>query len=196
VPPIRRCELHPPNVKRSLNSRDSPQHGQTAGTISYQPGNPDRPRQLSMRDHPEGFHAADYCCCGRSCLGTLLQPASARMIPKKPWIAYDRKCEQLGFKRGTAEHVKCRLELARHATPARWPRNQTKPSTPMRLRAAKFGWLIGKQVGKPQPYPLYAIQAAAHKKTFSCRSVACSQRSETRAKLAGVVKYVTSRDRS
>jgi hypothetical protein len=36
---------------------------------------------------------------------------------KKPWMAYDRKCELLGFKRGTPEHAKCRLELARHATP-------------------------------------------------------------------------------
>jgi hypothetical protein len=36
---------------------------------------------------------------------------------KKPWMAYDRTCEQLGFKRGTPEHAKCRLELARDATP-------------------------------------------------------------------------------
>jgi hypothetical protein len=31
--------------------------------------------------------------------------------------AYDQQCGQLGFKQGTAEHAKCRLELAREATP-------------------------------------------------------------------------------
>jgi hypothetical protein len=36
---------------------------------------------------------------------------------KKPWMAFDRKCEQLGFKRGTPEHAKCSLELSRYATP-------------------------------------------------------------------------------
>jgi hypothetical protein len=36
---------------------------------------------------------------------------------KKPWIAHDRKCEQLGFKRGTPEHINCRFEQARQATP-------------------------------------------------------------------------------
>ncbi len=36
---------------------------------------------------------------------------------KKPWMVHDRKCEQLGFKRGTLEHTSCRLELARAATP-------------------------------------------------------------------------------
>lgn len=36
---------------------------------------------------------------------------------KKPWMAYDRRCEQLGFKRDTPEHTKCRLELARQETP-------------------------------------------------------------------------------
>jgi hypothetical protein len=36
---------------------------------------------------------------------------------KKPWMAHSQKCEQLGFKRGTPEHTKCRFELARHATP-------------------------------------------------------------------------------
>jgi hypothetical protein len=34
----------------------------------------------------------------------------------KPWMARDQKCEQLGFKRGTPEHTKCRLELTREAT--------------------------------------------------------------------------------
>jgi hypothetical protein len=36
---------------------------------------------------------------------------------KKPWMAHDQKCEQLGLKRGTAEHTHCRLELAREGTP-------------------------------------------------------------------------------
>ncbi len=36
---------------------------------------------------------------------------------KKAWMAYDRKCGQLGFKPDTPEHAKCRLELARKATP-------------------------------------------------------------------------------
>jgi hypothetical protein len=36
---------------------------------------------------------------------------------KRPWIAHDQKCEQLGFKRGTAEHINCRFEQARQATP-------------------------------------------------------------------------------
>jgi hypothetical protein len=37
---------------------------------------------------------------------------------KKPWMVHDRKCEQLGCKRGTLlEHTHCRLELARAATP-------------------------------------------------------------------------------
>jgi hypothetical protein len=36
---------------------------------------------------------------------------------KKPWIAHDQKCEQLGFKRGTPEHINCRFEQARQATP-------------------------------------------------------------------------------
>ena len=36
---------------------------------------------------------------------------------KKPWMVHDRKCEQLGFKRGSLEHTNCRLELARAATP-------------------------------------------------------------------------------
>jgi hypothetical protein len=37
--------------------------------------------------------------------------------PKNPWMAHDRKCEQLGFKRGTTEHINCRFELARAVTP-------------------------------------------------------------------------------
>jgi hypothetical protein len=36
---------------------------------------------------------------------------------EEPWMAYNQKCEQLGFKRGTQEHDKCRLELARQETP-------------------------------------------------------------------------------
>jgi hypothetical protein len=32
-------------------------------------------------------------------------------------LAHDQECEQRGFKRGTPEHDKCRLELAREATP-------------------------------------------------------------------------------
>jgi hypothetical protein len=36
---------------------------------------------------------------------------------KKPWMAHDQKCEQLGFRRGTPEHTNCRLKLAREATP-------------------------------------------------------------------------------
>jgi hypothetical protein len=36
---------------------------------------------------------------------------------KKPWMAHNQKCEQLGFKRGTREHARCRLELARQETP-------------------------------------------------------------------------------
>jgi hypothetical protein len=37
--------------------------------------------------------------------------------PKKPWMAHDHKCEQLGFKQGTPEHINCRFEQARQATP-------------------------------------------------------------------------------
>jgi hypothetical protein len=40
-----------------------------------------------------------------------------RTIPKKPRMAHDQKCEQLGCKLGTPQHTKCRLELARLATP-------------------------------------------------------------------------------
>jgi hypothetical protein len=36
---------------------------------------------------------------------------------KKPWMAHDQKCEQLGFKRGTPEHINCRFEQARQAIP-------------------------------------------------------------------------------
>jgi hypothetical protein len=36
---------------------------------------------------------------------------------KKPWMVHDRKCQQLGFKRGTLEHTNCRFELARATTP-------------------------------------------------------------------------------
>jgi hypothetical protein len=35
----------------------------------------------------------------------------------KKLSAQDRKCEQLGFKRGTPEHINCRFEQARQATP-------------------------------------------------------------------------------
>jgi hypothetical protein len=43
--------------------------------------------------------------------------ASCSDYSKKPWMAHDQQCEQLGFKRGTPEHAKCRLQLARLATP-------------------------------------------------------------------------------
>jgi len=36
---------------------------------------------------------------------------------KNPWMAHDHKCEQLGFQRGTPEHINCRFEHARQATP-------------------------------------------------------------------------------
>jgi hypothetical protein len=36
---------------------------------------------------------------------------------KKPWMAHDRKCEQLGFKQGTPELINCRFEQARQAAP-------------------------------------------------------------------------------
>jgi hypothetical protein len=36
---------------------------------------------------------------------------------EEPWMAYNQKCEQLGVKRGTQEHDKCRIELARQDTP-------------------------------------------------------------------------------
>jgi outer membrane murein-binding lipoprotein Lpp len=48
---------------------------------------------------------------------TLLAGCFGQANSKKPWMVHDQKCEQLGFKRGTAEHVNCRLELARQATP-------------------------------------------------------------------------------
>jgi hypothetical protein len=35
----------------------------------------------------------------------------------KPLAAHSKKCEQLGFTRGTPEHSDCRLERAREATP-------------------------------------------------------------------------------
>jgi hypothetical protein len=35
----------------------------------------------------------------------------------KPLAAHSKKCEQLGFTRGTPEHANCRLERAREATP-------------------------------------------------------------------------------
>jgi hypothetical protein len=35
----------------------------------------------------------------------------------KPLAAHGKKCEQLGFTRGTPEHANCRLERAREATP-------------------------------------------------------------------------------
>jgi len=35
----------------------------------------------------------------------------------KPLAAQSQQCEQLGFMRGTPEHSKCRLELARQANP-------------------------------------------------------------------------------
>jgi len=36
---------------------------------------------------------------------------------RKPLAAHDRKCEQLGFKRGTPEYTNCRFEQAGQATP-------------------------------------------------------------------------------
>jgi hypothetical protein len=36
---------------------------------------------------------------------------------KNHWTAHEGKCEQLGFKRGTPEHINCRFELARAVTP-------------------------------------------------------------------------------
>jgi hypothetical protein len=47
----------------------------------------------------------------------LLVSCSGSDYSEIPWIAHDQKCEQLGFKRGTPEHAKCRVELARLATP-------------------------------------------------------------------------------
>jgi hypothetical protein len=47
----------------------------------------------------------------------LLASCSGSDSSEKPWMAHDQKCGQLGFKRGTPEHAKCRLELARLATP-------------------------------------------------------------------------------
>jgi hypothetical protein len=54
-----------------------------------------------------------------------LAPASAVLLSgcfpvddsKKPLAAHDKKCEQLGFKRGTPDHSNCRLERARETTP-------------------------------------------------------------------------------
>jgi hypothetical protein len=43
--------------------------------------------------------------------------ASCSDYSKKSWMVHGQQCEQLGFKRGTAEHAQCRLELARVATP-------------------------------------------------------------------------------
>jgi hypothetical protein len=43
--------------------------------------------------------------------------ASCSRYSKEPWMAHDQECEQQGFKRGTPEHDKCRLELARLETP-------------------------------------------------------------------------------
>jgi hypothetical protein len=47
----------------------------------------------------------------------LLRSCLSPEDSKKPWMAHDQKCEQLGFKRGTQEHTRCRLQLAREATP-------------------------------------------------------------------------------
>jgi hypothetical protein len=47
----------------------------------------------------------------------LLASCSGSDYPKEPWMAYGQECEQLGFARGTPEHDKCRIELAREATP-------------------------------------------------------------------------------
>ena len=47
----------------------------------------------------------------------LLASCSGSDYSKTPWMAHDQQCEKLGFKRGTEERVKCRLELARLATP-------------------------------------------------------------------------------
>jgi hypothetical protein len=44
---------------------------------------------------------------------------------KEPWMAHNQKCEQLGFARGTPEHDRCRIELAREATPQGAPRATT-----------------------------------------------------------------------
>jgi hypothetical protein len=35
----------------------------------------------------------------------------------QPLAAQSKKCEQLGFTRGSPEHANCRLERAREATP-------------------------------------------------------------------------------
>jgi hypothetical protein len=35
----------------------------------------------------------------------------------KPLAAHSQKCEQLGFTRGTPEHINCRFEQARQAAP-------------------------------------------------------------------------------
>jgi hypothetical protein len=47
----------------------------------------------------------------------LLASCSGLDHSKEPWMAYEQECEQQGFKRGTPEHDKCRLELARQETP-------------------------------------------------------------------------------
>jgi hypothetical protein len=47
----------------------------------------------------------------------LLASCSGSDYSQEPWMAHNQKCEQLGFTRGTPEHDKCRLELAREATP-------------------------------------------------------------------------------
>ena len=67
---------------------------------------------------------------------------------KKPWMAYDRRCEQLGFKRDTPEHTKCRLELARQETP-RGSAGRTGLSPPIprtataKLRSMSMFFAIG-----------------------------------------------------
>jgi hypothetical protein len=68
-----------------------------------------------------------------------LQAARPRTIPKKPWIAHDRNCEQFGFKRGTPEPINCRFEQARQATPRAGAPGTDEPSPGSPLSTGQAG---------------------------------------------------------
>jgi hypothetical protein len=65
---------------------------------------------------------------------------------EEPWMAYNQKCEQLGFKRGTREHDKRRLETGA-------PRDATR-----------------ERAGRPRLSHRYPYTAAPRNSVMSCFS--------------------------
>lgn len=68
---------------------------------------------------------------------------------KKPWMAHDQKCEQVGFKQGTPERINCRFETGA-------PGGTTRGRTGDRLAAAT-GAPLSRSAGRQSPALLVGI---------------------------------------